>query len=86
MIKIVTKTVEISSLCEYKFWHNLQLSKNQGRQKKQGRHNYLANHNTALFVTFQNIFVKTLLSALTALAINQMRSKKFVISHAHLIK
>lgn len=58
MIKIITKTVEISSLCEYKFWHNLQLSKNQGRQKKQRRHNYLANHNTALFVTFQNIFVE----------------------------
>ena len=52
MIKIITKTVEISSLCEYKFWHNLQLSKNQGR------HNYLTNHNTALFVTFQNIFGK----------------------------
>lgn len=52
MIKIIIKTVDIPSLCEYKFWHNLQL------RKKQGRHNYLANHNTALFVTFQYIFVK----------------------------
>ena len=52
MIKIITKTVDIPSLCKYKFWHNLQQS------KKQGRHNYLANHNTALFVTFQNSFVK----------------------------
>ena len=58
MIKIITKTVDIPSLCEYKLWHNLQQSKKQGRQKKQGRHNYLANHNTALFLTFQNIFVK----------------------------
>ena len=58
MIKIITKTVDIPTLCEYKFWHNLQQSKKQGRQKKQGRHNYLANHNTALFLTFQNIFVK----------------------------
>ena len=29
MIKIITKTVDISSLCEYKFWHNLQLKKNK---------------------------------------------------------
>ena len=60
MIKIIIKTVDIPSLCEYKFWHNLQLRKKQGRQKKQGRHNYLANHNTALFVTFQIFLLKTL--------------------------
>ena len=68
MIKIITKTVEISSLYEYKFWHNLQLSKNQGRQKKQRRHNYLANHNTALFVTFQNIFVEDFVKSINCIS------------------